>query len=339
MRRKGVVLGNVLFSVLLALGVALTGCEKDDDDSDTAVSTVVPVGTTAGTFTSSGGSVGVSISVQDSGGTLISGLASGNFTFQNVTITGSSASAVTISISATTVTTIGAASGGALTGVVDFDSSGSMGWNDPSATGRTAGANAFLNTMDGNDNIAFIHFGAGADNGMSDSAMMQTFTTSTSLLQSSLSMLTASGSTPLWESALDALDLLATQINPGGIIVLLTDGAANSTSNLQNVIAQAISQNAQIFTIGLGSSLDFTDLRTAASQTGGTFAEASDSTALAAAFAGIGAGATTGFVTVSGTVTFTSTISSGTYTITGNVVTTSGGATVSAPFTITVTIP
>lgn len=150
-------------------------------------------------------------------------------------------------------------------------------------------------------------------------------------------MLAQSNGTPLWESALDALGMLSDRIGTGGVIVLLTDGEANSSTNLQNVLDTADAQSVQIFTIGLGSSVDFQQLRDVANATGGAFAEASDPSAMAAAFAGVGTGARAGFVTVNGTVTYTAQ-AAGDYTLAGTLKTSIGGVVIDTPFTMTVTI-
>ena len=135
---------------------------------------------------SNSASLEVAVSVLDANGDLISnGLTTANFAFQNLTLTleGGGASVSVTSATVDRVEIRPPSAGGALTAILDFDSSGSMDDNDGDMSGRKAGGNAFIDLMDGNDEMAILDFGAGRDNGLSDSRLLQEFTDDEGLLR------------------------------------------------------------------------------------------------------------------------------------------------------------
>ncbi len=227
------------------------------------------------------------------------------------------------------------APGQAVTAVLIFDSSGSMSGNDPGATGRRAGGAAFFDLLTEDDEVAVLDFGPGVSGGLSVSRLLQDFTNDRLLLDAALDQLAESGGTPLYESILDGLGLLHDELGGnGGVLVVLTDGEANSDNAFDTVVNQANAQQVPIYPVGLGNNIDFSQLQTLAQQTGGTFAEANNAAGLQAAFEGIGLAATVGKVTVFGHCTYQA-ADPGQYTVRGQLVTASGAINVITPFDFT----
>ena len=286
----------------------------------------------SGTFTTTSGEFEIAISPVDGDGNFIGmGLPEEAFSFRNVVLepeAGGDPIAVT-----TTVTGIEArepSEGEAVTAVLIFDSSGSMGSNDPGAEGRRNAGQAFFDTLSGDDEVAVLDFGAGTTEGLSNSRLLQDFTGDRGLLDASLNGLTESGGTPLYESVLDGLGLLSDRVGKGGVLIVLTDGEAYPT-NLNKAIAQANDQEVPVFPVGLGTSVDFSNLTELARQTGGGFAQASDAAALTATFEGIAAGVTAGRVIVFGRGTYEE-AAAGRYSVRGEVVAASGGDSIATAF-------
>lgn len=304
-------------------------------DTSNAPAVVDPVGA-SGDFTTTSGEFEVAVSPQDSAGNFIgTGLPQSAFGFQDVIMVpeaGGATVQVTATVTGIDVIEPSGGQGQPITAIVIFDSSGSMSDNDPGAVGRSAAGQAFFDVLRSSDEVAVLDFGAGVDSGLTDSRLLQDFTSDRNLLDAALAQLTESGGTPLWESILDGLSLLSNRLGTGGALVVLTDGEADDF-NLSTVISQATAQDVPVYPIGLGQNLDFTQLRDAANQTGGSFAEAGDSSALAAVFQGIGTGITVGKVTVFGQGTYTN-IPLGRYSVQGDLVT-SGFVT---PFQFTVDV-
>jgi uncharacterized protein YegL len=162
------------------------------------------------------------------------------------------------------------------------------------------------------------------------------------MLSAALDELTEQGGTPLFESIRDGLTLVdpATTDHDGEpALVVLTDGQASDSHLVESAIADAQRMTVPVFAIGLGQSLDYSDLTRLTSETGGVFVEASDAMALERAFAGISSGIRLGSVTVQGTGSYTLPGNYARYTVSGTLVTTDGsGARFETPFTFTVDI-
>ena len=96
---------------------------------------------------------------------------------------------------------------------------------------------------------------------------------------------TQDNGTPLYDSLLDALGLFPSSTTHRPRLVVLTDGEDNQSVSLPaEVISLANQKGIPLFTIGLGSELDFTVLQDMAGQTNGSFAEVADASALNAVF-------------------------------------------------------
>jgi len=227
--------------------------------------------------------------------------------------------------------------GGSVTAVLIFDGSGSMSDNDPDAVGRKAGARAFFDQMSGADEVALLQFYTTPTEGFEYSELIQDFTSDRQLLETGLDRLVSNGVTTVYESVLEGLEFLRQHLGgTGGSVVVLTDGWTDLAEK-ENAVNQAVSQDAPIYTIGLGESLDFADLADTAQRTGGSFAEASDQQALATVFDGIAAGVKFGKVTVSANCTYAQ-ADPGQYTVSGDLITTSGGTSLTTSFSFTVTV-
>jgi tight adherence protein B len=96
--------------------------------------------------------------------------------------------------------------------------------------------------------------------------------------------------THLFDGVRRALQLLAAKKVSAGSIVLLSDGAdVGSNATLRQVVALAKRQRARVFTVGLRSgAFDPKVLQAIATQTGGTYAEASSPTELARIYSQLG---------------------------------------------------
>ncbi len=262
-----------------------------------AIRSISYVGSDSPGFSLGSGDFTLAVSVTDQAGLLFNNLAPANFSFRNVQIAPFGDQGFDASASAISITVVPPASGSALDAVLTFDSSSSMAALDRFAVARRFAGNAFLETLaDGDDFVAITDFGPQPTFGAS--RLIQDFTNDLTTLRVALFQLAEAGGTPIWQAALDSLSLLATRTPHGGVVVLATDGQADDPQLLGNVIAQANQQGVRIFSVGLGSNLDFHDLREAAVSTGGMFIESEDAIALEDAFAGVGAGANDGFLKV-----------------------------------------
>jgi tight adherence protein B len=96
--------------------------------------------------------------------------------------------------------------------------------------------------------------------------------------------------THIFDAVSRSLKELAAAKIAAGSIVLLSDGAdVGSTTTLDQVVAAAKKQKVRVFTVGLRSgAFDATTLQTLASETGGTFAEASSPKQLAGIYSQLG---------------------------------------------------
>jgi len=177
--------------------------------------------------------------------------------------------------------------------VIDLDSSGSMADNDPTGLRKDA-AKAFVDRMGSSDRAAVMDFGAGVDtDGRSDvyfraSRLLADFTSDKETLKQAIDQVTADGSTPLWKSLLDALDLheadqQATGNTAPRAVLLLTDGQ-DTDGGYDDARQRAIDLGIRVFTVGLGNQLDWSELQEIAQETGGTFAHAAQADELEALF-------------------------------------------------------
>jgi uncharacterized protein YegL len=320
---------------------ALSGC-PDDEDSVTLAS-IDAVGA-SGMFSRQEGVLLVSVSPRDADGNFVGqDLPDSAFSFEDVVMhpQGFPTMIIDVETSVSGVSTSEPDPDASLSGVVIFDSSGSMSDNDPGATGRRSGGEALFDILRAGDELAVLDFGAGATSPFFSTRVIQDFTSERTLLSASLDQLTEQGGTPLFESIREGLTLLdpATTKHDGEpALVVLTDGQASDAQLVESAIADAQRMTVPVFAIGLGQSLDYSDLTRLTSETGGAFVEASDAMALERAFAGISSGVRLGSVTVQGNGSYTLPSNYTRYTVSGTLVTESGGERFETPFTFTVDI-
>jgi len=148
-----------------------------------------------------------------------------------------------------------------------FDASGSM--MGTGNAGAKAAGRAFVDLMDGTvDEAAVLWFNTQVN-------VQQQMTTLKPLLHSAIDALPAAGATAVWDAAIKGLqELAANGVNSKRAVVLLTDGADNSSTNLPYDVIQLAQQlNLRVFCIGLGSGIQRTELQTIASATGALYFE------------------------------------------------------------------
>lgn len=172
-----------------------------------------------------------------------------------------------------------------LTTAISLDSTGSMVDTDPQEL-RQKAAQAFVDRMSSSDRAAVLSFDSSTlpNAGLNVSHLWQPFTNDRALLTAGIANATfAGGGTPLYNAALDANTLLGQTTGGNKNVLLLTDGANNQgTATPADVIAAAKKSGTRVFAVGLDRSgfLDFSDLETIASQTGGLFQKATDAAQL-----------------------------------------------------------
>lgn len=291
--------------------------------------------------TTVGGNFEISVSPLDDQQNLISNnLTKNNFYFQNTAIYDSNnvkKTDVNVSVTQLSITQSSTSSSAMNNVILDIDSSGSMSSSDPSRK-RVIASKEIINLAGTSSKLAVLDFGAGSDNGLLDSRILQPFTNDINLLNSAVEKVVASGGTPLYESLLDAISLLKAQLSGTKSIIIFTDGQANSTSNFDKVVLEANNNGVTIYTIGLGSGVNAAELQELASTTGGLYAYADNVDSLSGAFKAIGTGTIKGRVIVKGYGVFNSTLTSGQYILKGKIGFSYGATSFLKDFELPVTI-
>ena len=300
------------------------------------------LGVVPGVFTTTGGPFEVTVSPRDENGEFITGhFSPSNFAFRDMYAVPDTDPNVTFPAVATEVTdveTLDEESGLPVRLVWDFDSSGSMTMNDPNRL-RVQAGKEFLPLLTPQDLVAVLDFGAGTTPPHRASRLLQEFTSDTALLSAAFDKVTQDNGTPLYDSLLDALGLFPSGTTHRPRLVVLTDGEDNQSVSLPaEVISVANQKEIPLFTIGLGSELDFTVLQDMAGQTNGSFAEVADASALDSVFQLLSRGILEGRVIVTGMGRFDPPLQEGAYRIFGVLVTTSGGTSVDTLFNFPVDI-
>jgi hypothetical protein len=146
-----------------------------------------------------------------------------------------------------------------------LDAGGSMTAGGNAAAKLFGGA--FIDMMDGVlDEATVLWFN-------STVAVWQQMTTIKPLLYGAVDGLPASGGTAIWDAASAGIyELINNGVNPGRGVILVTDGAeGSSTRSLSEVISLANRNQIRVYTIGVGTNVVETELRTLAEQTGGRY--------------------------------------------------------------------
>lgn len=184
--------------------------------------------------------------------------------------------------------------------VMDFDSSGSLGSNDPSRLRVDAGQ-ALVNNLQADDRAAVFDFGTDASlGGFVTVRRLSSLTANKEKLSACLANLTADGGTPLYESLLDVLHYATSHTDPetyDRAVVLFSDGQPNDHNAEQAAIRMAKASGIPILTVGLGpASTRGSDaaetLRTLSAETNGIFSPIASSSDLETVFSQIAQGLT-----------------------------------------------
>jgi Mg-chelatase subunit ChlD len=225
-----------------------------------------------------------------------------------------------------------------------MDNSGSMSSTDPSRL-RAAAAKLFWDAVlpvRSENQVAFIDFGAGATAGFASSRLLVPFTNSAARLDSALSRVVASGSTPLYESLREASRWIdsTTSARDNRVILLLSDGQPSSRARRDSAIIQAQQAAITVHTVGLGPASDLAvtgrdtvaigAIREIADRTGGVYAAATDASALGPIFSNIARASSRGQLLT--TFAISPVPASGTR-VSGTVTVTSGGTSQTATWT------
>jgi hypothetical protein len=162
---------------------------------------------------------------------------------------------------------------------LSIDSSSSMAWNDPQGLRKQAARN-FVDALLPEDRAAVVDF----DN---SARVLQGLTTNKEAVKQAIGRIDASGGTNIGAGVGVANDVLIANddLDRGRVMILLTDGdgswnPAYLTEAKQNYIT--------IYTIGLGTGVNGTLLRTIASETGGQFYQVATADELPEVFRRIG---------------------------------------------------
>jgi|GEM_PF-2468549 len=184
---------------------------------------------------------------------------------------------------------------GHLAAAVTLDATGSMADTDPPAvpndfttTKRNQAAKTFIQRLSANDKAAVSSFDTYTSASVSYLAIRirQDFTSDKAALGTAVNTATfEGGGTNLWDAAFDSAGLVNTQSTGNKVAVILTDGENNSGSKtVDDAIARAKANNVRVFTVGLGSSINATQLQKLSNATQGTYAAAGNAAQLDTAF-------------------------------------------------------
>ena len=146
-----------------------------------------------------------------------------------------------------------------------FDASGSM--SGPGNAGAKQAGHAFVDLMDGVvDEASIIWFNTQV-------TVYQQFTTIKPMLHSAVDAIPATGGTAVWDGIFEGVtELINNGVNPCRALIALTDGAdAASTRTPAEIITVANRHRIRVFTVGLGSGINSTELEQIAQQTGGKY--------------------------------------------------------------------
>ncbi|MGM9322138.1 vWA domain-containing protein [Deinococcus aquaticus] len=163
-----------------------------------------------------------------------------------------------------------------VTAAVTLDATGSMRSTDPEEK-RRAAAKAFVARMTGTSQAAVLSFEASStpSAGMIGSVLHQDLTADQTALNTAIDNATyASGSTNFYDAVVDAVKVASRAGRSNPIVLALTDGIDNSSSNSPDeAIAAAKAAGVPVYAIGLDAtgSLDFAEMERIASETGGLF--------------------------------------------------------------------
>ncbi|GEM46351.1 vWA domain-containing protein [Deinococcus cellulosilyticus] len=264
----------------VALGVLLGACNPTPSVTYTPPKTGTVNGYTIDATNKD--TIKFNVSALDDGGKVILNGKIDSFTVKVDEVTGNPESNNAADVTATT-TICGqyTSAGGPITCAVVLDASSSMTSTDPDEK-RSEAAKQFVGRISSTDQVAVANFGAGGKDPYEDLHVYQSFTADKALLNKAIDDATkATGSTPLWESTVEATDLLSKAAGNNKIALVLTDGQANGTGNVDTTIAAAQKANVKLFMVGLAKGqIDERDMQKAAQMTGGLYSKVTEAAQL-----------------------------------------------------------
>lgn len=158
-----------------------------------------------------------------------------------------------------------------LSAALVLDRSSSM---DTVLSDAKSGAKGFVDQLDDGDRGAVVSF---ADSGVVD----QPFTTNTTALDNAIDNLSSGGTnTTLYDGVNKSLTHANLQRDSRAVIVLTNGTDDGSDATLSEVVNRAQSRQIPVFTIGIGSAIDTTNLQQLSDDTGGRFYTASGTSEL-----------------------------------------------------------
>jgi Ca-activated chloride channel homolog len=161
-----------------------------------------------------------------------------------------------------------------VTAALTLDATGSMSQNDPEKL-RAEAAKDFVKRMTGQDRAAIASFDTSTDPTppYTDLTVWQEFSSDKALLESGIDKATlVAGGTNVWDAGIDSVTLLSGASGENKLLILLTDGEDNSSSKTSKDVITVANQNKiNVYTIGLGTSINDDELLKISSSTGGTF--------------------------------------------------------------------
>jgi Ca-activated chloride channel homolog len=232
----------------------------------------------------------------------VSALDSNDRVLSSGTISDPNAASLTEAPAGTTATAkvcgqITGSTSGNLRVAVSLDSTGSMDGNDPpttendlTTTKRNQAAKTFVSRMAATDQAAVASFDTSTEATSPYSAIKvtQVFTSNKTLLNTGVDAATdARGGTPLWMAAFDSVDLASAATGNKVALVLTDGGDTEGGKTPEEVINNAKAKGVRVFMIGLGSSLDDSEMQQVAAGTNGLYSSAEDAAQLTGLFNGV----------------------------------------------------
>lgn len=309
------------------------------DFVDSRVSGCIP-----GLFTTDGGTFELSVSPLDAEGNLLfENIGIENFSFAPIQVVDLMAPEMPVASGMATPDSVEAILPGELGSGVNvailLDSSGSMGWNDPTEQ-RVLAAKALVDILRPEDQAAVFDFGSyNHTSGFSVTRLLQDFTSDHALLYQAIDQVQADNGTPMYESLEETIAFIGNSGLPNLALLVLTDGEAHDEYLFPNVVSQAQGIGLPLFVVGLGTGVDFTQLQALAAQTGGTFASAGDAAGLQMLFANLGVAVSAGRLVVHASGVFVPALQyPGQYKVFGELRTKISGLTIPTPFDFVVEV-
>ena len=283
----------VWFAALSSSGAPSGNGMRIDDFSITTGSSCHV--TVAAVDTSACPNISLTVTPTDGSGQGLTGLTSANFTVQEDGVTRNATA------------TCGSSGSGAASVVILLDESGSLGTTG--YANEVAAAKSLVDLLPSGTSIAVSSFGSSVYH-------LIGFTTDKTAVKAALTNNSYSaGNTALYDGLVDAASLLGGRSGQR-LTIMMTDGEDTASSNDESAaIAAARAKSVAVYAVGFGASLTTGSgvqiLRDIASQTGGQYYYGSDSTALPAIVAKIGSA-----ISSQCTLTFASSYTSGSHTVT-----------------------